>query len=152
MSLPEETNMARKAALRRTGMARLAQRRSVHRVTYLQHATVEASDGQSLLEVSIRNRIPHHHQCGAKARCTTCRVQILDGIGNVSTRCPLEESIARHRGWDPCTRLACQTKIHGDVVVRRPLGDPQRIIVLDLEEMGRAAAAEGSELDVAVLF
>ncbi len=89
----------------------------MHKVTSLtfQDVTVEVPNGQTILDASIRNRIPHHHQCGAQARCTTCRIQILDGISHVSARSLFEEQIASTRGWDKFTRLACQTKVHGDV-------------------------------------
>jgi class 3 adenylate cyclase len=124
----------------------------VPRVTYFQDMTVDGPDGQTLLDVSIQNRMPHHHQCGGQARCTTCRVQILDGISQVSARTSCEEKVASKRGWDDFTRMACQAKVHGNVVVRRLLHGPQDIIVLDLEELDDLGAREGKELEVAVLF
>src|SRR3984893_15275959 len=123
----------------------------MHRVTYFHDVTIEdVPDGQTLLDASIRNRLPHLHQCGGRGRCTTCRVQILDGISHVSPRNPLEEEVASQRGWDEFTRLACQTRVHGDMVVRRLLHNPQDIIVLDLDEVH--AAGEGKELEVPILF
>src|ERR1700758_2339650 len=106
----------------------------MHRVTYFHDVTVEdVPDGRTLLDVSIRQRIPHLHQCGARGRCTTCRVQILDGISHVSARNPIEQAVASKRGWDEFTRLACQTRVHGDVVIRRLVDNTQDIVVLDLE-------------------
>ncbi|MDI3561884.1 adenylate/guanylate cyclase domain-containing protein [Bradyrhizobium sp. Arg816] len=125
---------------------------AVHRITYSHGTTIEAADGQTLLEASIQNRLPHHHQCGGHARCTTCRVQILDGLSHVSPRTPLEENVASERGWDDFTRLACQTRVHGNVVARRLLQSPQDVVVLDLDELGAPSAVEERELDVAVLF
>jgi ferredoxin len=108
----------------------------MHRVTYYNDVTIEdIPDGQTLLDASIRNRIPHLHQCGGRGRCTTCRVQILDGISHVSPRNPIEQKVVNQRGWDEFTRLACQTKVHGAVVIRRLLDNPQDIIVLDLDEL-----------------
>jgi len=124
----------------------------MHRVTYPHEGTIEAADGQTLLEASIQNRIPHHHQCGALARCTTCRVRILDGLSYVSPRTSLEERVASERGWDDFTRLACQTRVHGDVVAHRLLHSPQDIVVLDLEELSAVSGLEQREFDVAVLF
>src|SRR3984893_14150689 len=124
-------------------------------VTYFHEITLEdVPKGQILLDLSIRYRIPHLHQCGGYGRSTTCRVQILDGLSNVS---PLGEG---ERDGDPrrvgyeFTRLACQTRVEGDVVIRRLLDNAQDIIVLDLDEInGRTAGAgEGKELDLAVLF
>ncbi|QJD31157.1 adenylate/guanylate cyclase domain-containing protein [Methylococcus geothermalis] len=123
------------------------------KVTYFHEITFEdIPEGQTLLDVSIHHRIPHLHQCGGQARCTTCRIQILDGLSNVSPPSPLEKKVASERGWDEFTRLACQTHVHGDVVVRRLLDNSQDIIVLDLEELHGGSAGEGKELDLAVLF
>jgi class 3 adenylate cyclase/hemoglobin-like flavoprotein len=124
----------------------------MHRVTYSQELTIEAADGQTLLDASIQNRIPHHHQCGALARCTTCRVQILDGLSHVSARTHLEERVASERGWDEFTRLACQARVHGSVVARRLLQSPQDVVVLDLEERNPISGVDERELEVAVLF
>jgi class 3 adenylate cyclase/hemoglobin-like flavoprotein len=125
---------------------------AMHTITYSHGVTIQADDGQTLLDASIANRIPHHHQCGARARCTTCRVRILDGLAHVSARTPLEERVASERGWDEFTRLACQTRIFGDVAARRLLQSPQDVVVLDLDELHNATGEDEKELDVAVLF
>ena len=81
---------------------------------------VECSESNcTILSASIDNRIPHMHECGGNGQCTTCRVRILDGIENVSPRLKNEKDIAFQRNWDPSVRLACQTKILGDVKVQR---------------------------------
>jgi ferredoxin len=114
------------------------------RVTYFHEITLEdVPGGQTLLDVSIRHRIPHFHQCGGHGRCTTCRVQILDGLSNVSSLGEVEQKVASRRGWDECTRLACQTRVEGDVVIRRLLDKAQDIIVLDLDEIAGGTAGEG---------
>jgi ferredoxin len=123
------------------------------RVTYFHEITLEdVPRGQTLLDLSIRHRIPHHHQCGGYGRCTTCRIQILDGLSNVSPLGEVEQKVASQRGWDECTRLACQSRVEGDVVIRRLLDNAQDIIVLDLEEIRGGTASEGKELDLAILF
>jgi ferredoxin len=74
------------------------------RVTYFHEITLEdVPEGQKLLDVSIRHRIPHLHQCGGYGRCTTCRVQILDGLSNVSPLGGVEQKVASLRGWDEFT-------------------------------------------------
>ncbi len=123
------------------------------RVTYFHEVAFEdVLEGQTLLDVSIRHRIPHLYQCGGRGRCTTCRVQILDGLSNVSPLGEVEQRVASRRGWDEFTRLACQTRVEGDVVVRRLLDKAQDIVVLDLDELEGGTAGEGKELDLAVLF
>lgn len=123
------------------------------KVTYFHEVTLEdVAEGQTLLDASIHHRIPHLHQCGGRARCTTCRVQILDGLSNVSAPTATEQAVAAQRGWNEFTRLACQTRVQGDVVIRRLLDNSQDIIVLDLEELHGGSAGEGKELDLAILF
>ena len=111
-------------------------------------------DGQTLLDVSILHRIAHLNQCGAQARCTNCRVQILDRMSHLSAPSPIEQEVASKRGWDAFTRLACQTRVHGAVVIRKLLDNPQDIIVLDLDELDELheVDAEGKELELAVVF
>ncbi len=125
----------------------------MQKVTYFHEVTLDdVKEGQTLLDVSIRHRIAHLHQCGGRARCTTCRVQILDGLANVSAPNSVGQKVPSQRGWDDFTRLACQTRVHGDVVIRRLLDNAQDIIVLDLDELQGGAAGEGKEIELAILF
>lgn len=122
------------------------------KVTYFHECAMDdVPAGQTLLDASIHHRIPHLHQCGGRGRCTTCRVQVLDGLTHLSQPTPQERTVATRRGWDEFTRLACQTKVQGDVLVRRLLANSQDIIVLDLEELYGGNAGEGKELDLAIL-
>jgi len=57
------------------------------------------------------------HRCGGNARCTTCRVQILDGEpGEMAelerNRLAIEAELA------PNTRLSCQIRVSNDLKVR----------------------------------
>lgn len=72
----------------------------------------------TILEISFANQIPHMRECGGNGRCTTCRVRILDGVRRVSPRTRVEADLAESRGWDDFTRLACQTRITGDVELK----------------------------------
>lgn len=48
-------------------------------VTYiLDNKTVEVDPAETILQVSLRAGIPHAHACGGNARCSTCRVLILE--------------------------------------------------------------------------
>jgi adenylate cyclase len=91
-------------------------------------ATIEYANGESfeesdlslsLLQMSLKNDIQHMHVCGGTARCSTCRVMVLDGLENCLPRNPLEQRLALKKGFDDTIRLACQTRITGDVKLRR---------------------------------
>jgi ferredoxin len=56
------------------------------------------------------------HRCGGNARCTTCRVQIIEGDAG-----PMEnlerERLAREASLGPDIRLSCQIRVQGDLSV-----------------------------------
>jgi len=102
----------------------------------------------SLLEMSLQRNIPHMHACGGQGRCSTCRVEVFEGLDNVLPRNPVEAELAKQKGLEDNIRLACQTRIRGDVSVRR--------LVLDEEDAELAMAQQGStsgrEQPLAILF
>ncbi len=61
------------------------------------------------------------HACGAKGRCTTCRLQVLAGLENLT---PPSAAELRYRAAGrllPNERLACQARLPaGDVAGRVP--------------------------------
>ncbi len=52
---------------------------------------------ETILDLSVRQRIPHMQECGGNGRCTTCRVRILEGMNNVTPRTAAERQVARRR-------------------------------------------------------
>jgi adenylate cyclase len=52
-------------------------------VKYTGGPTVRVPPGPTLLEISRMHGIPHASVCGGRARCSTCRVRIDDGIGEL---------------------------------------------------------------------
>ncbi len=111
---------------------------------------IEADDDlDSLLDLSIRNQIPHLHECGGHGRCTTCRVRILDGAQHLSARTPLEREASFVRKWDPSIRLACQTHPKGDVVLQRLIWSMAEVNSLQKE---LAPEGKAEERSIAIIF
>ena len=108
-----------------------------------------ADPAMSILDVSIAHKIPHVRACGGHGRCTTCRVRICDGAQNVSARTPREVKVAEALRWDGFTRLACQTRVSGDVTLERLVKNPADVSCLQVEE---ASIAPPQERTLAVLF
>jgi 2Fe-2S ferredoxin len=80
--------------------------------------TCEASEGQSILDVAIENDVPLQHACGGFCACTTCHVHVKSGQENLSEMEELEEDrIDMATQVTPRSRLGCQARIRGDVVV-----------------------------------
>jgi len=113
---------------------------------------VEAEPEETFLEAAVRSGVALTHACGGNARCSTCRVAILEGLENCTPRTELEETVAAHLKFKPMVRLGCQTHATGPVVVRR--------LVLDHEDESLAAEnvanlsieALGEERSLAILF
>ncbi len=108
-----------------------------------------ADPKMTILDVSIAAKIPHFRECGGHGRCTTCRVRICDGIQNVSPRTQREIEVAAALRWDPFTRLACQTRVRGDVTLERLIKSSADVSRLQVEE---ASVAPSEERTLAVLF
>ena len=108
-----------------------------------------ADPNMTILDVSIAHKIPHFRECGGNGRCTTCRVRICDGIENVSPRTQRETEVADALRWDGFTRLACQTRVSGDVTLERLIKSCADVSRVQLEE---ASIAPSEERTLAVLF
>ena len=76
--------------------------------------TVEAKDGETVLQIALDNGIPMEHACGGNGFCTTCMCKVKSGMENLSPRNDKEENMGIVN--DP-ERLSCQTEIKGDVEV-----------------------------------
>lgn len=111
---------------------------------------VDVSDSQpTILDISRDNRIPHLHECGGNGRCTTCRVRVLEGAQNLTPPTEAEASLAKSRGWDETTRLACQARVTGDVSVTRLLKTIAEVSQLQIE---RLPEGKGTTRNLAILF
>jgi adenylate cyclase len=84
---------------------------------------IEAQEGETILQAGLRAGIDQAHLCGGSARCSTCRVVIIEGLENCAPRNAEEQSIAEMLRFDPKVRLACQTVVTGDVKLRRLVTD-----------------------------
>jgi adenylate cyclase len=110
---------------------------------------IDANKRETILKATLANGIPHTHVCGGSARCSTCRVLILEGLEYCNSRTIHEQLLAHKLGFPPNIRLACQTKITGDVSLRRLVLDSEDVeIVNDQFEL----AAIGEEKLIAILF
>ncbi|MBX2873618.1 MAG: 2Fe-2S iron-sulfur cluster binding domain-containing protein [Saprospiraceae bacterium] len=111
---------------------------------------VRATDESStLLDISMENKIPHLHECGGNGKCTTCRVRIIEGHRNLSSRTKIEKNTAHLRKWDPSIRLACQFYVQGDVQVQRLVWSSAEVNKLQLETIPEG---EAEERNIVILF
>jgi len=95
----------------------------VHKVTFLpMNKTVDARTGISLLDIALENGIDLEHNCGGNCACSTCHVIIVRGMESLTAKSLDEgDQLEDADGLMVNSRLGCQAKIHGDVVVEIPL-------------------------------
>lgn len=113
---------------------------------------VDAAPGATVLDAALAAGIPLTHACGGQAKCSTCRVLVLAGADALGPRTDAELEMAGRRAFGDGVRLACQTRVLGDVTVRRLVVDEEdRVLVRD-ETTGTGPKGVGAERRVAVLF
>src|SRR5438552_14429706 len=81
--------------------------------------TCDIGVDESILTAALRAGIAQTCVCGGHARCSTCRVLILEGLEHCCARTTKELVLAERLAFAPGIRLACQTGVTGDVKLRR---------------------------------
>lgn len=116
-------------------------------LTYEHEGAFSAESGSTILEASLKNGISHMHVCGGNARCSTCRVMVLDGMDNLEPQTDEEKKLARKKNFEEGIRLACQARIRGDARIRRLVMDDT-----DAEIAVSTSGPGGHEERLAILF
>lgn len=80
----------------------------------------QLSPAVSILNTLLRNGHQIMHQCGGKAQCGTCRIEIVSGAERLSPVRPAERERLGDEMLKAGRRLACQTFAFGDVTIRIP--------------------------------
>ena len=109
----------------------------------------DSKSGETILQTASRNGIPHVSACGGEGNCTTCRLLVLEGIENCSPETDAELSLKEKAHTTEEFRLACQTTINGDVVVRRLVLNKEDIA--SVSEKG-VSGRLGETKQIAILF
>lgn len=123
----------------------------MYRIHYLtDQRSVETTEQETILTTSLRNGIDHLHACGGAGRCSTCRIEVLEGLENCQVRNSIEARIADRLDFPPVVRLACQTKVKGPVKIRRLLTE-ERDIKFAQANISKSGSI-GSNRHVAILF
>ncbi|MGI9521569.1 MAG: adenylate/guanylate cyclase domain-containing protein [Hyphomicrobiaceae bacterium] len=138
---------ANKVVLERNQLAPIDVPRTVT-IQYVGDGSGRGTPLQTILDVSLGNGIAHTHVCGGVAKCSTCRIRILDGVENCLPRNGAEKKIAEAKEFPAELRLACQTRIVGPVTVRRLVRDA----VDARAAAGKQVERVGREVPLAVMF
>jgi adenylate cyclase len=111
---------------------------------------IPARPNETILHVSQYAGIPHVHVCGGFARCSTCRVLVLDGLEHCSPRSQAEKEVARQLRLPEYIRLGCQTHILGDLKIRLLVQDHEEDESIFMDQL--LLGCIGEEKELAILF
>ncbi len=106
------------------------------RITYPGGLIAAIAPGATLLEVSRAHGIPHASVCGGRARCSTCRVRILDGIEHQPEATETEREVLARVGATDNVRLACQLRPAADLSIV-PLLPDHRTSAADVHKLDK---------------
>jgi adenylate cyclase len=125
---------------------------ATYQVRHASGRVITAPVGRTILEAIRDAGIPHASVCGGRARCTTCRVRVGEGLAALPPPRPAEARALARIEAPPNVRLACQCRPRSAVAVtpllpagadaalarnpRSPRGQERRIVALfvDLRE------------------
>ena len=111
----------------------------------------DVNDDETLLEAALRSGVTFAHACGGRAKCSTCRIWVVDGLKECSKRTEAETSLAERLGFTNEVRLACQLRPEGEICVRRLVLDETDLMMCS--QLDRAAATRAGEAKkVTILF
>ena len=77
----------------------------------------EAEPGRKLVLVIEDGGVDILHRCGGKAKCTTCRVEVLEGDPGEMQEAE-RNRLAAETGLAENVRLSCQVHVQSDLHVR----------------------------------
>ncbi len=85
-------------------------------------AVTEGENGETVLDVALRNGIHIEHACEKSCACTTCHVIVREGFDSLEESDELEDDMLdKAWGLEPESRLGCQAELSGeDLVVEIP--------------------------------
>ncbi|HYF76899.1 MAG TPA: 2Fe-2S iron-sulfur cluster-binding protein [Symbiobacteriaceae bacterium] len=78
--------------------------------------TFEVAAGTKLVLAIEDNGVDILHRCGGNARCTTCRVEVLEGDAGPVVQA--EQAKLEEKGIAGQFRLSCQVRVNADLKVR----------------------------------
>ncbi len=81
------------------------------------HPSFDVLVGTPLMRALLDKSIPVASSCGGDGVCAKCRIEVLQGMKNLSPE-NSREAFLRERYEIPRTeRLSCQVTVHGDITI-----------------------------------
>ena len=125
----------------------------IHQVEFLGEKSVPISEGETILHASLKAGIPHYHACGGNAKCSTCRVLILEGMKNLSEINAKEGALRKRISLPKNVRLACQTYVTSEPVLLKRIIRDRTDVHLYVHKTDKEETQQiGEEKELAMFF
>ena len=73
-----------------------------HRIHLIkEQQEINCPENSNILKATLAAGINHFHACGGQAKCSTCRVSIMEGIENCIPRNEAEQQMANKLNFPP---------------------------------------------------
>lgn len=119
---------------------------------FKEQQSIVCNEDNTILEATLAANINHTHACGGQGKCSTCRVSIIYGLENCGLRNEAEQQIASKLNFPEEIRLACQTKINGDISIRRIVSDRLDMDLVSEQFSDESGIALGRQEQLAIAF
>ncbi|WP_127136910.1 adenylate/guanylate cyclase domain-containing protein [Flagellimonas oceanensis] len=98
--------------------------RTYHHITIINDASFLIGSDDSILKAGLNKGVPFCCECGGRARCSTCRILVVEGEENLSETNTAEKNMQKYFELPRNVRLACQTYVKGGAVrIKRIMND-----------------------------
>ncbi len=124
-----------------------SRRRQLPMLSYPPGRSMPILVGSSVLETLRDNGVPHAALCGGRARCTTCRVLVKEGLNRLPPAAGMEAQALKRIGATVGMRLACQIRPTADLSIM-----PLLAIDATATDGRLRGGFEGSERLITVVF
>lgn len=113
---------------------------------------IDCLEGSTILEATLAANISHTHACGGEGKCSTCRVSIINGIEKCYPRNQAEQLIADTLNFPEEIRLACQTKLKGNISIRKMVSDKLDIDLISEQFSKASGISLGRQQKLTIVF
>lgn len=98
--------------------------RTYHHIAIVNDASFLIGSDESILRAALKKEVPFCCECGGRARCSTCRILVIEGEEHLSEVNTAEKNMQRYFEMPKNVRLACQTYVKGgSVKIKRIMND-----------------------------
>ena len=118
---------------------------TLHNLQMTSDGIITIAEDQTILEASLSNNIVHYNACGGKAKCSTCRVLVVDGEESLTQPNKRERSLAEKNNFP--------TKVTGNhAKIKRIIMDEFDADLYTSENCNGGSKVVGEEREMVLFF